>query len=127
MYIVKHTLQSRDAKTKEPVYYLASPEPQSLPAALAKEAISRGFAEKVVSAKKSNAGSKTPDIAKEQKPVKTEKLSDPVPSKDSSEEDRVEKDSTETAESTEAQLTQSEVSDSADANVEPAESKEPVA
>jgi hypothetical protein len=52
MHIVKHTLQTRDPKTKEAVYYTASPTPQKLPADLAKEAVARGFALKVEAEKK---------------------------------------------------------------------------
>ncbi len=52
MHVVKHTLQTRDPKTKEAVYYTASTTPQKLPADLAKEAVSRGFAVKVDAEKK---------------------------------------------------------------------------
>ena len=52
MYIVKHTLQTRDPKTKELVYYTASSTPQKLPADLAKEAVARGYAVKVEAEKK---------------------------------------------------------------------------
>lgn len=52
MYIVKRTLQTRDPKTKEPIYYTASNTPQKLPADIAKEAVTRGFAVKVEAEKK---------------------------------------------------------------------------
>ncbi len=52
MHVVKHTLQTRDPKTKEAVYYTASATPQKLPVDLAKEAVSRGFAVKVEAEKK---------------------------------------------------------------------------
>jgi hypothetical protein len=65
MYIVKHTLQTRDKKTKEAIYYKASSVPQKLPADIAKEAIERGFAVKVEAEKKTAKSGKTAATKKE--------------------------------------------------------------
>jgi hypothetical protein len=58
MHIVKRTLQGRDSKTNEAIYYTASNTPQKLPAAMGKEAVARGFAVKVEVEKKAGKASK---------------------------------------------------------------------
>jgi hypothetical protein len=54
---------SAPSKTKETIYYVASSVPQELPAALAKEAVARGFAVKVESEKKNTKKSTAKNTA----------------------------------------------------------------